>query len=46
MLDALQVLRRSLHRKGDFDVLQQHKAYEENMILKLTVEGNQPGMDF
>jgi hypothetical protein len=28
MLEALQILRRGIQQKGDFDIFEQHKSYE------------------
>lgn len=38
MLEALQVLRKEIQQRGDSDVFEQHRAYEE-LIMKLTKEG-------
>jgi len=37
-LEVLQVLRREIQKRGDFDVFGQHKSYED-MIMKLAEEG-------
>jgi len=38
MLEALQILRRGIQQRGNFDVFEQHKSYED-MIMKLAEEG-------
>ncbi len=38
MLEALQILRREIQQRGDFDVFEQHKCYED-MIKKLAEKG-------
>ena len=38
MLEAIQVLHKGIQQRGDSDIFEQHKAYEE-MIMKLTEEG-------
>lgn len=38
MLEALQILHRGVQQRGDFDVFEQHKSYED-MIMKMAEEG-------
>lgn len=38
MLEALQVLRRGIQQRDNFDVFNKYKAYDE-IIMKLTEEG-------